>query len=104
MFNGHKVSVETVDKLLKNLKSSKSVAIDELDSYSLKIAADIITLPVHHLVTLSIMQRKFPTLWKYAKVLPLHKKEQCMIKFTITSQIGKYSIQTSWAIAGTVQQ
>ena len=72
------VSVKTIKKLLKNLKSSKSVAIDELDSYSLKIAADIITLPVHHLVTLSIMQRKFPTLWKHAKVLPLHKKESIL--------------------------
>ena len=68
------VSVKQVKKLLKNLKSSKAVAIDELDSYSLKISADIIAAPVHHLVTLSIMQRRFPTAWKYSKVLPLHKK------------------------------
>ena len=30
---------------------------------------------VHHIVTLSLMQQKFPKAWKYAKVLPLHKKE-----------------------------
>ena len=68
------VSEKKVKKLLKDLKSSKAVAIDELDSYSLKISADIIAAPVHHLVTLSIMQRRFPMAWKYSKVLPLHKK------------------------------
>ena len=62
-------------KILKNLKPSRSAGVDELDSYSLKIAADIIAPAVHHIVTLSTMQRKFPTAWKFAKVLPLHKKE-----------------------------
>ena len=68
------VSVKQVKKLLKNLKSSKCVAVDELDSYSLKISADIVASPVHHLISLSIMQRRFPTAWKCAKVIPLHKK------------------------------
>ena len=69
------VSVRKVLKILKNLKPSKSLGIDEIDSYSLKIAAEIIAEPVHHIVTLSLMQQKFPKAWKYAKVLPLHKKE-----------------------------
>ena len=30
--------------------------------------------PLHHIVTLSVMKKRFPTQWKYAKVLPLHKK------------------------------
>ena len=68
------VPISAVQKYLKKLKPSKSIAADELDSYSLKIAADIIAPAVHHLITLSIMQQKFPTLWKHAKVLPLHKK------------------------------
>ena len=68
------VSVSKVEKILRGLKSSKAVAIDGLDSYSLKIAAKLVAAPVHHLVSLSIMQQKFPTLWKKAKVLPLHKK------------------------------
>ena len=68
------VTRRKVLKILKNLKSSKSVGIDELDSYSLKVAAEIIAPAVHHIVTLSIMQRKFPSAFKYAKVLPLHKK------------------------------
>ena len=68
------VTEKQVKRSLKNLKSSKCVAVDELDSYSLKIGVDIIAAPVHHLVTLSIMQKKFPTAWKYAKISPLHKQ------------------------------
>ena len=69
------VTVETVCKLLKKLKSSKSTSVDELDSYAVKISADIIAKPLHHIITLSIMQSKFPSSWKYSKLIPLHKKE-----------------------------
>ena len=68
------VSMRKVKKILKNLRSSKSVGLDELDSYSLKVAADIIAPSVHHIVTLSVMQQKFPSSFKLAKVIPLHKK------------------------------
>ena len=66
------ISVQKVLNILKNLKSSRSVGIDELDSYSIKIAADLIAEPMHHIVTLSIMQQRFPEAWKFAKVLTLH--------------------------------
>ena len=69
------VTKETVKKLLKNLKNSRSTSVDELDNYSVKLAADYITDPLHHIVTLSIMQSKFPSNWKYTKVIPLHKKD-----------------------------
>jgi hypothetical protein len=66
--------------VIKKLKSSKSLAVDELDSYSLKISADIVGPAIHHLITLSIMQNKFPEPWKYAKVLPLHKKGEVLVR------------------------
>ena len=50
------------------------MAIDELDNFSVKLAAEVIARPLHHIITLSIMQEKFPSSWKFAKVLPLHKK------------------------------
>ena len=68
------VSVVKIKKILKSLSNSRSTGIDELDNFSVKLAADLIAQPVHHIVTLSIMQRKFPHSWKYSKVLPLHKK------------------------------
>ena len=74
------VSMRKILRILKNLKTSKSLGVDELDSYSLKIAADIIAHPVHHIVTLSIMQRKFPSAFKFAKVIPLYKKHSKLDK------------------------
>ena len=68
------VTLSKVKKLLQNLNSSKSLRIDELDNYSLKVSAEEICRPVHHIVTLSLLQCKFPTVWKYSKIIPLHKK------------------------------
>ena len=70
---GH-VSEEKVLKLLRSLSNSRSLAIDELDNFSVKLAAEVIARPMHHIITLSIIQEKFPSSWKFAKVLPLHKK------------------------------
>ena len=44
------------------------------------LAAYIITSPVHHIITLSIMQSKFPYGWKYSKDIPLHKKGSTLDK------------------------
>ena len=68
------VNLFKVKKILKGLSSSRSTGIDELDNYSLKLAADIVFQPIHHIVCLSIIQCKFPDIWKYSKVIPLHKK------------------------------
>ena len=68
------ITLPTVVRLLKQLKNSKSTSIDQLDNYSVKVSAEIIAKPLHHIITLSIMQCKFPTSWKLSKVIPLHKK------------------------------
>ena len=68
------VTISNVKKLLKGLKNSKSAGVDELDNFSIKISADIIAPVLHHIITLSIIQKKFPESWKYSKVIPLHKK------------------------------
>ena len=47
------VSVETIEKIIQNLKNSKSLNVDELDGFSVKLASKFITAPVHHIVTLS---------------------------------------------------
>ena len=67
-------SNETVRNLLMKLKSSKSISIDELDNFSVKHAAEFIADPLHHIITLSIMQSKFPESWKFSKIIPFHKK------------------------------
>ena len=76
--NFRHVTVQKVRKLLKSLSSSRSTGVDELDNFSVKLAADYIAQPLHHIVTLSLLQQKFPTAWKYSKVLPLHKKGELL--------------------------
>ena len=68
------ISVEKVNKLLRKLKNSKSTSIDEFDNYCVKLAANIIDKPLHHIISLSLLSNKFPRCWKYSKVIPLHKK------------------------------
>ena len=76
------VTVLKVNKLLKKLKNSRSTSIDELDNYCVKLAADIIDKPLHHIITLSILQNKFPSSWKVSKVIPLHKIVNLRAKIT----------------------
>ena len=73
--NFKNVTVLKVKKLLKSLSNSRSTGVDELDNFSIKLAADYIAQPLHHIVTLSLTQKKIPSSWKFSKVLPLHKKE-----------------------------
>ena len=73
------VSQHMIRLLIHSLFNSRSLAIDELDNYYVKIAAEVIAKPLHHIVTLSIMQQKFPRQWKYSKVLPLHKKDSTLL-------------------------
>ena len=68
------VSVGKVNKLLKGLKNSRSTSVDGLDNFCIKISADIIAPVLHHIITLSVNQNRFPESWKYSKVIPLHKK------------------------------
>ena len=67
------VTVNKVKKLLSGLSNSRSVSIDGLDNFSVKVASPYIAKPLHHIITLSIMQRTFPTNWKIAKIIPLQK-------------------------------
>ena len=74
------VTVLKITKLIKNLKNSKSTGVDGLDSYSIRISAEIIAQPLYHIITLCLMQCKFPADWKYSKIIPLHKKDSQLEK------------------------
>ena len=62
------------NKLLISLKNSRSAAVDQLDNFILKAAADIVDDPVHHIINMFVKQQKFPISWKFSKVNLLHKK------------------------------
>ena len=68
------IPVKKVRKLLSKLKTKTSTSVDQLDNYAVKLVADIIAEPLHHVITLSLMQQQFPACWKLTKSIPLHKK------------------------------
>ena len=68
------VTVRKIRKLLGSLKNKTSTSMDQLDNYAVKLAADHIAGPLHHVITLSLMQKQFPKSWKLTKIVTLHNK------------------------------
>ena len=68
------VHPDTVDKLITNLRNSGSVGLDYIDTGIIKQARAELLPAITHIINLSIRHSKFPTEFKKAKVVPLHKK------------------------------
>ena len=64
--------LETV-LLLKKMGNSKSFGHDQIDSWSLKLIASHIYVPLQHIINISIRSSKFANKWKIARVVPLFK-------------------------------
>ena len=69
---------DDVLKILSNLKKSSSCGSDEIGSCVLKLIKQEITPVLTHIINLSISHQTFPVLWKHAKVIPLHKKDEML--------------------------
>ena len=67
-------TVPKICKVLKGLSNSKSTSTDGLNNFSVKLIAAYIAPPLQHVISLSLLQQKFPHSWKFAKLIPLHKK------------------------------
>ena len=75
-FSLQAVHPDEVDKIISKLKSSKSCGLDNIDSFIIKVAQKDLVPVITHIVNLSISQQIFPTAWKTAKIIPLHKKNE----------------------------
>ena len=64
---------DEIDKVIAQLKPSKSSGLDNVDAYIIKLARSELVPVITHIVNLSIIQFTFPSSWKVAKVIPLHK-------------------------------
>ena len=74
-FNLKELNNVEVKKLLKNLKGKKSLGLDWICGYSLKISSSILSEELGALINISIRKGKFADKWKCAKVLPAWKNK-----------------------------
>ncbi len=62
-----------LNNALQAFDPRSSTGEDNVDYFTLKLAAPIIAEPLRHIFNLSLTTGNFPTLWKSAHVIPLHK-------------------------------
>ena len=73
-FNLKRIDLKTFRNILKKMKGKRSHGVDNIDSYSLKLAGPLIENALMHLINLSIESQKFSSNWKPQQIFPLHKK------------------------------
>ena len=61
-------------KIVKRIKNTKSVGLDDISSRVLKLATDALTIPIDSIINNIIKQNIFPEELKHAKVVPVYKK------------------------------
>ena len=68
------VREKDVLNILKAIKPKKSYGNDCITSEVLKLAANVLVVPLTYMINVSTLIGKFPSNWKISKVVPLHKK------------------------------
>jgi len=71
-FKIKEVSESIVLKILQNLNPSKTTGLDLLSPRFIKDGADIIMLPLTHILNLSLVTGKIPDDLKSARVTPIY--------------------------------
>ena len=69
-FRLKEINEEETLEIIKSLKGKKSIGLDWICGFSLKLAAPILISEIRTLVNLTIRHGKYYTKWKYTKVLP----------------------------------
>jgi hypothetical protein len=73
-FSLHSVNESKIFRLLNNLSNSISTESNKIPTKILKYSASVITPALTNLFNSSIKMGIFPSEWKIARVVPLHKK------------------------------
>ena len=72
-FKLHVVHPDQVEEVIRGLKNSNSSGLDNISTSIVKKMGLELLPAITHIVNLSIMTNKFPTMWKRAKIIPLLK-------------------------------
>ena len=70
-----------ISKIVSSLKTSHSCGHDELSTSLLKRIIGTIITPLVHICNLSLLTGVFPSSFKLAKVIPVHKKDNTMVVY-----------------------
>ena len=89
------ITPDDVKDVLKNLDTSKAQGPDFISPRILKEAADILTPHLCRLYNLSLNSKHFPSAWKIANVIPIHKKDD-------QSKVGNYRPISLLSILGKI--
>ena len=68
------ITEEGVMQQLLNINVKKSLGPDGISPYTIKRCAHQLTTPLTHLFKLCLKEQEWPHLWKWARVVALHKK------------------------------
>jgi hypothetical protein len=68
------ISDTEVCKVIKRLKRSKSVGLDDIPDFIIKDCSGIFIPILRHIFNLSLTQQYFPAVWKEAAVVPVYKR------------------------------
>jgi hypothetical protein len=68
------VSENTVRSIIRDLSNSNSFGYDTVTANILKTSVDVLVSPLTFLINASISSGEFPSPWKVAEVVPLHKR------------------------------
>ena len=72
------VHPDEVEKVISSLSNSSSFGLDQIDTYTVKLIKLEILPALTHIINLSVTTKVFPSCWKRAKIIPLHKKEDLL--------------------------
>ena len=72
-FSFHSVTRGQVEEIIDNMKNKVSYGIDTMSNRMVKFVKDEISIPLTHLINISIKHSYVPQTWKTAKIAPIFK-------------------------------
>ena len=80
LFSLRTTSEGKVLNAIMSLKNKKSCGVDDIPTLILKLAGEILCIPLTKIINQSILTGTFPSAWKIAKIIPLHKRGSKKLK------------------------
>ena len=96
LINEVSISDDKILTIIRSLNPNKAHGWDELSVRVIKLSDAVLITPVKITFTNCLRQGLFPEIWKYANVVPVHKKNEKNAKETIIRSLfshflAKYS-------------